>query len=184
MLQVSLICVMYGVSMRFLALLPVLLMAACNNSIYTRDGVTDGDTFYLAPSAFANEDPAFQSWVAYSLMKTTCQLGLGGENPARATSFGCEFTARRHLANAWEEQSTNNQELTDAYLDTLSAINQAGYLAEYTSHYLGRAGWQPPEGLRIDEFRVWRRQNLRHHQPETRLIGSWNYQEKVATHPY
>lgn len=175
LLQVSLISVTYGVSMRILALFSLLLIAACNNSIYTRDGVTDGDAFYLAPSAFANDDPAFQSWVAYSLMKTTCQLRLGGENPARATSFDCEFTARRHLANAWDEQSPNNQGLTDAYLDTLSAIKQAGYLAEYTSHYFGRSDWQLPEGLRTDEFREWRRQNLRRHRPETRLTGSWNY---------
>ena len=170
--------------MRFLALFPALFMAACNNNIYTRDGVTDGDTFYLAPSAFANEDPAFQSWVAYSLMKSTCQLGLGDENPARASSFDCEFTARRHLVNAWDEQAFNNQQLTGDYLDTLSAVSEAGYLAEYTAHYFGQSDWQLPEGLRAADFHVWRRQNLSRHRPETRLTGSWNYQDKVARHPY
>ena len=184
LLQVSLIRVTYGVTMRFIALISLLLMAACNGGIYTRDGVTDGDTFYLAPSAFADEDPAYQSWVAYSLMKSTCQLGIGGENPARASSFDCEFTARRHLVNAWDETSFNNQEVTDNYLDALSAVNEAGYLAEYTSHYLGQDDWRLPEGLRVNEFRDWRQAHLRHHRSETRLTGSWNYQEKVVRHPY
>ena len=183
-LQVSLICVTYGVTMRFIALISLLLMAGCNSNIYTRDGITDGDTFYLSPSAFADEDPAYQSWVAYSLMKSTCQLGIGGENPARASSFDCEFTARRHLVNAWEEQSSNNQELTDGYLDALSAVNEAGYLAEYTSHYLGQDDWQLPEGLRVNEFGDWRQTHLQRHRSKTRLTGSWNYQKRVAKHPY
>ena len=182
MLQVSLICVTYAVTMRFIAFISLLLMAACNSSIYTRDGVTDGDTFYLAPSAFAIEDPAFQSWVAYSLMKSTCQLGIGGENPARASSFDCEFTARRHLVNAWDEQSFNNQGVNDDYLDALSSVNEAGYLAEYTSHYLGQDVWLLPEGLRINEFRDWRQAHLRRHRSKTRLTGSWNYSRRVTNY--
>jgi len=184
LLQVSLICVTYGVSMRFIVLFSLLFVAACNHGIYTRDGVTDGDTFYLSPTAFANDDPAYQSWVAYSLMKTTCQLALGGENPARTNSFDCEFTARRHLANAWDEQSFNNQSISDDYLDLLSVVNEAGFLAEYTSHYLGQGDWVLPEGLRRNEFREWRRKELRRHRAKTHLTGSWNFKAKVATGPY
>ncbi len=184
MLQVSLSRVTYGVTMRFIAPICLLLVTACNSNIYTRDGVTDGDTFYLSPSAFANEDATYQSWVAYSLMKSTCQLGIGGENPARASSFDCEFTARRHLVNAWDEQSFNNQGVNDAYLDALSTVNEAGYLAEYTSYYLGQDDWQLPEGLRVNEFRDWRQAHLRRHRSKTRLTGSWNYQKRVAKHPY
>ena len=70
--------------MRFLWLFSLSLLVACNGEIYTRDGVTDGVAFYLAPVAFASDDPATQAWVAYSLMKSVCQLEIGGDNPARA----------------------------------------------------------------------------------------------------
>ena len=32
------------------------------------------------------------------------KLELGGDNPARNSDYGCEFTARRHLLDAWERQ--------------------------------------------------------------------------------
>ena len=175
LLQVSLTGVTYPAFMRISAFTACLLLAACNSGIYTRDGVTDGDVFYLAPQAFANADPAYQSWVAYSLMKSTCQLEIGGENPARASSFDCELTARRHLVNAWEDKRAQNQLLRDPYLDVLGRVYEAGFLAEYTSYYFGRGHWQLPDGLRSSEFERWRRQNLSGHRPETRITGSWNY---------
>ena len=98
MLQLSLMEFTYPANMRLLALLLLIPVVATSGEIYIRDGVTDGDTFYLAPSAFANDDAAFQSWVAYSLMKSACQLEIGGENPARANSFECEFKSRQHLS--------------------------------------------------------------------------------------
>ncbi len=183
LLQLSLMTVAYPRRMRLLSLLLLLPMLASGGEIYTRDGVTDGDTFYLVPSAFTNDDPAFQSWVAYSLMKSTCQLLLGGDNPARASSFECEFTARQHLVNAWEEKHGVNQDIVSGYLEALSAVNQAGFLAEYTSHYFGRKGWRLPAGLRVDEFRKWRQEHLRGHRPQTRITGSWNYAAVVARPP-
>lgn len=180
LLQLSLTLLTYSSAMRLIALFSCLLVTACNHGIYTLNGVTDGDAFYLAPGAFANDDPALQSWVAYSLMKSTCQLKLGGDNPARANSFACEFTARQHLVRAWEENSLNNRDITDRYLDVLDSVLQAGFLAEYTSHYFGNKDWQLPEGLRADEFSSWRKRNLRGHRPETRIIGSWNYKNIVT----
>ncbi len=176
LLQLSLTVVTYPASMRFLVLSACLLLSACDHRIYTRHGVTDGDTFYLAPTALVNDDPAFQSWVAYSLMKSTCQLKIGGENPARANSFECELTARQHLIDAWEERPAEDRAATDSYLDLLGEVRQAGFLAEYTAYYFGRRHWQLPEGIRADEFRRWRRQHLRGHRPETRITGSWNFE--------
>ena len=176
--------VTYAQIMRIPILLLLVPFIASGSEIYIRDGVTDGDTFYLAPSAFTNDDPAHQSWVTYSLMKSTCQLEIGGDNPARASSFGCEFKARRHLATAWQEKQQQNQGISDAYLSVLSRVQNAGFLAEYTSHYFGKKDWVLPDGLRVDEFRRWRRENLRGHRPETLIIGSWNFQKKVATPPY
>ena len=161
--------------MRILVLLLLLPVVAAGSGIYTRDGVTDGDTFYLSPAAFSNDNPAYQSWVAYSLMKSTCQLEIGGDNPARASSFDCEFTARRHLINAWEEKRQQNQGIKDEYLDALGDVQAAGFLAEYTQRYFGKKHWELPEGLRSGEFNAWRKENLRGHRPQTRIIGSWNY---------
>lgn len=169
--------VTYAAIMRFIALILLLplIASASAGEIYTRDGVTDGDTFYLAPSAMTNDDPAHQSWVTYSLMKSTCQLAIGGDNPARASSFECEFKSRSHLAGAWQEKRQQNQSITDDYLDALSRVRDAGFLAEYTVRFFGKKHWELPEGLRVNEFRAWRKKNLRGHKPETRIIGSWNY---------
>ena len=164
--------------MRRLVLLSSLLLAACNSEIYTRDDVTDGDSFYLAPRAFQDDDPVLQSWVAYSLMKSTCQLDLGGEIPARATDFSCEFMAREHLLDTWEDQRREHEGTADPYLDSLATVRAAGFLDEYTVHYFGRRDWRVPAEVRLDEFRRWRRTNLRRHEPETRLIGSWGYHQR------
>ncbi len=164
--------------MQKLMLLPFLLLAACNSDIYTRDGVTDGDSFYLAPHAFHDDDPVLQSWVAYSLMKTTCQLDVGGEIPSRVSDFSCEFTARQHLLDAWEERRSKHDSVSDPYLDRLMLVRDAGFLDEYTVRYFSRGAWQVPEGLQLDKFRKWQRENLRDHKPETRLIGSWGYHQR------
>ncbi len=163
--------------MRFTALFGLLLLAACNSEIYTRDGVTDGDSFYLAPRAYEDDDPALQSWVAYSLMKSTCQLEIGGTNPARVSDYGCEFTARRHLVETWDEQRSRHPGASDPYLDELLAVREAGYLDEYTVRYFGKKHWQVPGEVRVADFRHWQRRHLRGHRPQTRIIGSWGYRE-------
>lgn len=180
LLQVSLIGMTYAAIMRFLGFLMLFPIVAGGSEIYTRDGVTDGDTFYLTPSAFNNNDPAFQSWVTYSLMKSTCQLEIGGENPARASSFDCELRSRRHLVNAWSEKQQQNQQITDDYLDILAAVQAAGFLGEYTARFFGKKHWLLPEGLRVAEFRGWRKEHLRGHRPQTRITGSWNYKDIVS----
>lgn len=175
LLQVSLIRVKYASAMRFLLISGLLVLAACNHSVYTSDGVTDGDTFYLAPRAWSDDDPALQSWVAYSLIRSACQLELGGDNPARNSDYGCELTARRHLLDAWETQRASHPGARDDYLDTLLRVRDAGYLDEYTVYYFGRRHWQVPAEVRLDEYRRWARRHLGRHRPATRLIGSWNY---------
>lgn len=156
-------------------LAPVFAVAGCNSSVYVRDGVTDGDTFYLAPQALVSDDPALQSWVRYSLIRSACQLEVGGENPARVSTYQCELTARRHLLDAWQEK----REHPDPYLDTLLTVREAGFLDEYVAHYFGRAGWEMPADLDFAAFRDWRRAKLRRHKPETRLIGSWGYKHPL-----
>ena len=157
-------------------ILPFLLvLAGCSNEIYVRDHVTDGDTFYLAPQAFVDNDPVLQSWVAYTLMLSACQLDIGGENPARVSDYGCEFSARMLLLDTWERRMARNPEIHNDYLETLTAIREAGFLDEYTVHYYGDDVWQVPIEVDVDEFVVWKRENLGRHKPEKRIIGSWNY---------
>ncbi len=175
MLHVSLSAVKYAFRMRNLAFVLLLALAACNTSIYTKDGVTDGDTFYLAPRAWADDDPVLQSWVAYSLARSTCQLQIGGDNPARNDDYGCEFTARRHLVEAWQRQRAEHAGIADPYLDDLLQVREAGYLDEYTVRYFGGEHWVVPAEVRVDDFRRWQGRHLRGHRPETHIIGSWNY---------
>jgi hypothetical protein len=168
--------------MRRLLLIPVLISvsaAACSGEIYLRDGVTDGDTFYLSDIALRDDDPVLQSWVSYSLTRSACQLQIGGDNPARASSFECELTARQHLLETWQEQRSDSETSDDKYLDDLLRVQQAGYLDEYVAHYFHRKSWQLPSGMQEQAFDEWRREFLRGHKPQSRLIGSWNYAEKV-----
>lgn len=160
-----------------IALLAALLaLAGCSGEIYLRDGVTDGDTFYLAERALSDDDPVLQSWVAYSLALSVCKLNLDGENPARASSFDCELEARRQLADRWRDLGRARD---DDYLDALVRTDDAGLLPEYVAHYLRRPDWTLPGDLERQRFAAFRRDTLAGHRPETRIIGSWNYARKV-----
>ena len=165
--------------MRFSASLAIALVlivvAGCDGGVYVRDGVTDGDTFYLAEYAYYDDDPVLQSWVAYSLDLSACQLMLGGDNPAHNSSFECEYGARLALADTWHEHTSEDPEHTNAYLDDLLAIREAGFLREYVADGYARRGWELPEDLAIAEYDRWRDDYLKGHRHERRIIGSWNY---------
>ena len=165
---------------KLIGLLIMLAVASCSAEVYLRDGVTDGDTFYVAERALTDTDPALQSWVSYSLARSVCQLQIGGENPARASSFECEVMARHLLLDTWLEKQTENPDLADEYLDDLSRVHDAGYLDEYIARYFGKRHWELPNDLDETAFNKWRRKNLRGHKPQTRIIGSWNYARKVT----
>lgn len=157
-----------------------LALAGCSGEIYVRDGVTDGDTFYLAERALHDSDPVLQSWVSYSLTRSACQLRSGGENPARATSFECELSARQHLLETWIEiRGASGSD----YLDQLWQVREAGYLDEYVWEFFRKSSWSAPAGLDRESFRDWRREHLRGHEPRTRLIGSWGYARGAAGRP-
>ena len=158
----------------------VFLVTGCNGEVYVRDGVTDGDTFYLAERALTSSDPVLQSWVSYSLTRSTCQLQIGGDNPARATSFDCELVARKHLLATWAEHRARAPDISDAYLDELVTVSEAGFLREYVADHFARRSWHLPPDLDKPGFRAWRRVNLTRHRPATRLVGSWNYARNVS----
>lgn len=165
--------------LRPITLFLLVALVGCSSEIYVRDGVTDGDTFYLSDRAFVDDDPVLQSWVTYSLAKSACQLEVGGENPARASTYGCEFTARQLLLDSWEEHRRDDPSLAEPYLDELARTRRAGFLDEYVVHYFGKRGWQVPAEVDLAAFRSWRRSELTRHRPETRLIGSWNFADNT-----
>ncbi|MEM8984690.1 MAG: hypothetical protein AAGC71_16890 [Pseudomonadota bacterium] len=155
-------------------------LGACDRRIYVVDGVTDGDTFYLAEYAYFDDDPALQAWMAYSLDLAACQLLIGGPNPARNSSFACELSARESLVDEWRDQVANDGTAEDPYLDALLDVEEADWLPEYVAVELGRRGWVVPEDLKIDGYRDWREGNLTGHRVERRLIGSWNFRDEVT----
>jgi hypothetical protein len=166
--------------MWYLWLIALFLIAGCNNEIYLRDGVTDGDTFYLAPVALVDTDPALQSWVAYSLTKSVCQLQMGGDIPSRQSSYDCEFKARSVLVDAWAERRAEDRGISDDYLDELLAVREAGYLDEYTAYFFWQNTWNVSGDVNKNAFGEWRRQHLRRHRPQTRIIGYWGYRGTSA----
>lgn len=171
--------------MRYTVLLAFLLaLAGCGNGgIYVRDGVTDGDTFYLADQAFMDEDPILQSWVAYSLARSACQLEIGGPNPARVSDYGCEFSARQLMLDTWEENLKEDPAIRHDYLDDLVRVREAGFLDEYVVRFHGEQSWQVPVEVNVTEFVAWQRTHLPGHKPETRLIGSWNFSQVTSNQP-
>ena len=170
-------------TMRFeISVLTVLTLAltGCSGEIYVRDGVTDGDTFYLAERALSDDDPVFQSWVSYSLARSTCQLRIAGENPARASSYDCELIARRLMLETWQEKRLLDSTRADTYLDELTEVDKAGYLDEYVASHFRKRHWRVPDDLETSGYKRWSRREIPGHEPETHITGSWNYARKVS----
>jgi hypothetical protein len=156
----------------------LLLVTACGGDVYVRDGLGDGNTFALSNNAFESTDPATQSWVSYSLIRSTCQLRNGSANPARTSTFNCEVTSRRHLLDKWTEQKEQFPGASDEYLDTLTAVQQADFLSEYVVRFFRQENWQLPADLKTFEFRQWSVEYLPEHFPQTNMTGTWSFVEQ------
>jgi hypothetical protein len=164
-----------------LSLVLLVPLAGCAGDIYVRDGVTDGDTFYLSQQAMMDDDPVLQSWVRYSLSRSTCKLQIGGPNPARNTSYDCELAAREHLVAAWKEKAVMSRSQGGRYLNELVLVEERGYLDAYVAHHFRNRSWDIPEDLDLSSYRRWEKRALPGHKPQTRLTGSWNYRNKVES---
>ena len=158
----------------------ILLITGCDTRVYVKDGVTDGNRFALPPMVEMSADPVVQSWVAYSLAKSVCQLEMGGDNPARNSSFDCELSSREVLVDRWGDfgtVETGQRPPEAAYLAQLADASEAGYLDEYVWHFMAQRHWQKPVTLELDAFERWRgeKPEWRRHRAETQIIGSWGY---------
>ncbi len=163
---------------RLFALIVLVALSACRDDIYVRNGVTGGDRFHISPQQLLAEDPVQQSWIAYSLAKSVCQLELDDDNPARANSFGCEFSSRLHLLDEWQQQRTLTPGIRDDYLDTLAMVRDEAFLDEYVVYFFGKKNWIVPAEIEQSAFGKWRRKHLRGHKTDTRVIGSWSFRRK------
>ena len=68
--------------------------------------------------------------------------------------------------------------VADPYLDALLDIVDAGFLPEYVAVEYGRRHWTLPADLDVTGYRDWRRESLRGHRTERRIIGSWNFRNR------
>jgi hypothetical protein len=91
------------------------------------------------------------------------------------------MTARKHLLETWEELRPGGEPGNrDDYLETLLAVRDAGHLDEYVVYYFGAPGWRVPAEVDMAGFDDWQRRHLRSHRASTRIIGSWNYRDRVT----
>ncbi|MEL7022577.1 MAG: hypothetical protein AAGL69_02455 [Pseudomonadota bacterium] len=159
-------------------------MTACDRRIYVKDGVTDGDRFSLPTILDDSGDPTVHAWAAYSLARSVCQLEIGGENPARNSSFQCELAAREALVERWNELEADRRITGEAtregpsvdYLNLMSAIYAMGVLDGYVWRYLAQPDWKAPESPAVARFDAWAKDHLpRNHRAETRIVGSWGF---------
>lgn len=159
----------------------LLALLGCGVQIYDVGLPSRGTRFSLPPGAAMSPDPVVQSWAAYSLAKSTCQLSIGGPRPAANSSFSCEYRSRDVLVERWstrhevqgDDPSISGPRTTDAYLDLMVTVTEAGFLDEYVWYYLGERGWIEPDWLDLEAFEPWRKRTLRWHRPKTRIIGYW-----------
>lgn len=146
-------------------------LIGCGVQVYNFGGAGRGTKFILPPGPAQSRSAVIQSWVAYSLALSTCQLEMGGELPSSNTSFDCERRARKVLIERW--QGRLNPSEMDDYLDELASVQTADLLGEYVWVFLRERSWQRPQGLDLERFGKWRRQHLGWHRPKTRIIGYW-----------
>ena len=157
-------------------------LAGCGLQIYNFGGYGRGNDFYLPAGAAMNSDPVVQSWIAYSLSRSTCQLEIGGETPSSNTSFECELRSRRVLLDRWLERSDST--VQDDYLDLLGRVRAEQLLGDYVWVYLRERTWEEPDGLELERFAAWRSDNFPRalwHRPQTRIIGYWTELEPIKT---
>lgn len=166
------------------------LVTGCGVQVYDWGDGGSGTQFHVPAEAALNKSPIVQSWIAYSLAKSTCQLQIGGDLPAQNSSFKCELRPREVLVRRWAtrneiktDPSATDSEAApppssleieqDEYLDLLVRVEEAGFLEEYVWYFFQKRDWPQPEWLELHDFESWRGEHLPWHRPQTRLIGYW-----------
>jgi len=117
---------------------------------------------FFKQDLFANKNTA-PGWFAYGMALSSWDpTYLSG---GKLNYFDREVFARAEAARIWKQLREKGEVNADKDLDALSAINDAGYMQEYVWIYLKRRSFQNPGDLRLEEFRVWAKENLQQHTP-------------------
>ena len=83
-------------------------------------------------------------------------------------TFEEEVTGRDSLATIWGELKANQPGLTDAYLDQLQKVKDAGLMREYVWTNLRPPAWTvEPADLQLAHYGEWAKVNLVGHLVET-----------------
>ena len=161
----------------------VLALTACSGEIYLRDGVTDGDTFYLARRATADPDPVLQSWVSYSLTISACQLQSGSPNPARATSFDCELSATAQpVVDLAGEKSARSGSWPMPILTISTSLKPQVFCASTSPAVSSAATGRSRRTSTSGPIAAGRGNTCAATEPETHITGSWNYARRVGVY--
>jgi hypothetical protein len=78
--------------------------------------------------------------------------------------FEEELEGRKALARICKKM---DNKLEDKYLNELELVHKAGFMREYVWTYLKRASWDKPEKLRMKDFQIWKKANLKGHKVES-----------------
>jgi len=117
-------------------------------------------------------DPSERAWAIYGeALRAAIEARPATAHNQSLDDYPIELAARGALARHWEATRTADS-ASDAYLDVLVAVYQAGHLEEYVLAVFGRPGWTVPadalDAIDFPPFLDYARANLREHRIETR----------------
>src|SRR6266571_2509115 len=112
------------------------------------------------------------AWLGYAMARANWISEHVKVNSPEAKSytrtFEEEVTGRDSLATIWGELKANQPGLTDAYLDQLQKVKDAGLMREYVWTNLRPPAWTlEPADLQLAHYGEWAKVNLVGHLVET-----------------
>lgn len=143
---------------RILLIVAVLFLLACNATQPTKNE----KQLYLDQNILANKNSA-AGWLAYGMALAAWEpVYLEDGSP---DYFKREVSARETAAQIWKELKQNDASKSDADLDILEIISDAGFMDEYLWVYLKDDKWVNPGTLELEKFGEWASKNLVGHIP-------------------
>ncbi len=139
-------------------MLSILSLFACNATQPPKKE----SQLYLDQSVLSNKNSA-AGWLAYGMALTAWEPVYLEDGSL--DYFKREVSARETAAQIWKELKQNDASKSDADLDILETISDAGFMDEYLWIYLKDDQWKNPGTLELDKFSEWASKNLVNHNP-------------------
>jgi tetratricopeptide (TPR) repeat protein len=135
-----------------IAVLLILAFAALVGCAHTAAPAASPTADSVVVSADVGAPDVLAAWSVYGLALAAEADKTGGDD------FATEVTARGLLVDTWKETRASKH-LTDAYLDLLVGVGDAGFMREYVLAYLARPGWtltgDDLSRLAVDKWSSW-----------------------------